>query len=73
MGPSDFCADNHQLNEVTRNDSYPLPRIDDTLEALFGTQWDSNHDLQSGYWQVQMEETSKEKTAFSAGSGLCQF
>ena len=27
----------------------------------------------SGYWQLEMDEGSKEKTAFSAGSGLWQF
>lgn len=28
-----FCVDYHQLYQVTRKDSYPLPRVDDTLEA----------------------------------------
>ena len=31
-----FCVDYRKLNSVTIKDSYPLPRIDDTLDALAG-------------------------------------
>ena len=68
-----FCVDYRQLNRVTRKDSYPLPRVDDALEALAGMKWFSTLDLRSGYWQVKLDEMSKEKTAFSTGSGLWQF
>ncbi|GBM36622.1 Retrovirus-related Pol polyprotein from transposon 297 [Araneus ventricosus] len=39
-----------KLNEITIKDSYPLPRIDDTLDALNGSQWLSTLDLKSGCW-----------------------
>ena len=29
-----FCVDYRRLNEVTRKDAYPLPRIDDTIDTL---------------------------------------
>ncbi|GBN00699.1 Retrovirus-related Pol polyprotein from transposon 297 [Araneus ventricosus] len=32
-----FCVDYRKLNEITIKDSYPLPRIDDTLDALNGS------------------------------------
>ena len=72
-GSTRFCVDYRKVNEVTHKDSYPLPRIDDTIEALAGSKWFSTLDLKSGYWQVLLSEEAKEKTAFSSGSGLWQF
>ena len=68
-----FCVDFRKLNNMTKKDSYPLPRIDDCLDALRGAKWFSTVDLQSGYWQVQMDECDKEKTAFVTCRGLYQF
>lgn len=68
-----FCVDYRMLNNVTKKDSYPLPRIDDTLDSLEGCKLFSTLDLKSGYWQVGLEPKDKEKTAFSIGEGLWQF
>ncbi|UYV61916.1 K02A2.6-like [Cordylochernes scorpioides] len=62
-----------KLNDITKKDSYPFPRIDATLDTLAGSQWFSTLDLKSGYWQVEMHPDDKEKTAFTTGSGLWQF
>lgn len=72
-GTKRFCVDYRMLNSVTKKDSYPLPRIDDTLDVLSGSAWFSTLDLKSGYWQVGLAKEAKEKTAFSTGSGLWQF
>ena len=65
--------DYRALNDATEKDSYPLPHIDDTLDALAGACWLSTLDLKSGYHQVEMAEEDKAKTAFSFGQGLWQF
>ena len=61
------CIDYRGLNGVTVNpDSYMLPRIDDTLDALAGAKFFCTLDLTQGYHQVELEEGSKHKTAFHA-------
>ncbi|CAG5037918.1 unnamed protein product [Parnassius apollo] len=69
-GSMRFCVDYRRLDDVKKKDSYPLTRIDDTLDMLTGVKWFSTLDLKSSYWQVEIDPKEKEKTAFSTGKGL---
>ena len=64
-----FCIDFRKLNDVTIKVAHPLPRIDDTLEALKGAKYFSTLDLKSGDWQVPIKEEHRSKTAFRTSSG----
>ena len=50
-----FSIDFRKVNSVTHKDAYTLPRIDETLESLSGSQYFTILDLASGYWQVEVE------------------
>uniref|UniRef100_A0A5S6Q6P2 RNA-directed DNA polymerase n=1 Tax=Trichuris muris TaxID=70415 RepID=A0A5S6Q6P2_TRIMR len=68
-----LCVDYRALNAVTKKDAYPLPRIDEALDAMQGSVWFSTLDLMSGFWQVELEDGSQEKTAFTTHEGLYHF
>ena len=62
-----FCIDFCCLNTHTKKDSYPLPRIQGALESLVSAGHFSCSDLKLGFWQIMMEEASKQYTAFTVG------
>ncbi|UYV71788.1 K02A2.6-like [Cordylochernes scorpioides] len=68
-----FCVDYRNLNSITVKDQYPLPRIDDCFDSLHGSRYFTSLDLCSGYWQVEVEEQDREKTAFVTPDGLYHF
>ncbi|CAF4471434.1 unnamed protein product, partial [Rotaria magnacalcarata] len=68
-----FCVDFRQLNSVTVRDVYPIPRIDDTLDQLQAAKYFTSLDLKSGFWQIELDDESRPKTAFITHAGLFQF
>ena len=72
-GSMRFCVDYRRLNELSESDAYPMPRVDDLIDQLGGAKYLTTLDLTRGYWQVPVEQASKEKTAFVTPYGLFQF
>ena len=68
-----LCIDYRQLNDVTLKDSFPLPRIEESLEAMDGAKYFSSLDLSHGYFQVSMHPDSIPLTAFRVPWGLFEF
>ena len=68
-----LCVNYKPLNDITKKDNYPLPRIDEILDSLRDAQWFSTLDLASGYWQIKVKKEDQEKTAFITKFGIYQF
>ena len=69
-----MCIDFQVLNAMTVQDSFPLPRIEEALQAVKAAVWFTSFDLAQGYLQMAMSEDDIHKTAFHAGSsGLYEF
>ena len=68
-----FCVDYRRVNDITKKDKHPLPRIDEMLTHLSRGKFFSSVDLNSGYWQIAMEEDSFEVTAFTVAEGHYEF
>ena len=63
-GKMRFCIDYRKLNNVTKKDNHPLPRIDELLDKFQGSKWFTSIDLKAGFWNVPIKEEDREKTAF---------
>ena len=62
-----MCVDFRMLNQRTVKDSYSLPRVEEILDALSGSKYFSVLDMKSGFHQIDILESHKERTAFTVG------
>lgn len=68
-----FCCDYRRLNKITKKDSWPLPRIDEALDSLSGSDCFSSLDMFSGYWMLPLSDDAREKSAFITHMGLFEW
>lgn len=72
-GEHRLCVDFRRLNAQTKKAAYPLPHIEDCIETIAAKQFFSLLDFNSGFWQIEVEEESRELTAFRCEQGHFQF
>ena len=60
-----FCIDFCKLNARTKKDSYSCPQIQEAIESLVGAGYFSCLDLIVGFWQIALDEASKQYTTFT--------
>ncbi|CAI5773598.1 Hypothetical predicted protein [Podarcis lilfordi] len=68
-----FCLDYRKLNHVTKADAYPMPHLDDLIEAIGQCHYITCLDLTKGYYQVKMDPRNQEKTVFRSRLGQFEF
>ena len=69
-----LCVNFRKLNAISIHDSFPLPCVEEALQAVQAAVWFSSFDLTQGYLQMAMEEEDIEKNVFRTGScGLYKF
>ncbi len=68
-----MCIDYRGLNAVTVRNGYPLPKIQDCLDMIGTATYFSKIDLTSGYWQINVAEKDRPKTAFNTRTGKYEF
>lgn len=68
-----LCVDYRKLNQITKTDSEPIPRIDTLIDQLTQSKYFSTLDLTSGYWHICINDKDAEKLAFTTNCGLYEW
>lgn len=72
-GTHRFCTDYRKLNNITKSDSFPLPRVEDCVDQVGSARFVSKFDLLKGYYQVPLSSRAQEVSAFITPSGLYSY
>ncbi|KAJ1133223.1 hypothetical protein NDU88_011520 [Pleurodeles waltl] len=66
------CVDYRGLNQVSKTDGHPIPRVDELIDTLASAKYLSTFDLTARYWKIRLSEDAKPKIAFSTIGGHYQ-
>ncbi|KAI0993586.1 hypothetical protein K3495_g14598, partial [Podosphaera aphanis] len=68
-----ICVDYRQLNKITKKHAHPLPNAQDEIQRAAGHKYYAFLDLENGFWQIPLEESTREKTAFITPFGVYEW
>ena len=65
--------DSREINKAIKRERGVIPRLDDLKKGLNGAQCFAKLDLNKGYHQLELEESSRQITTFATHEGLYRF
>ena len=68
-----LCTDYRKVNNLTKTDSVPIPRIEDCIDKIGNANYITKFDLLKGFWLVPLTERAKEISAFVTSDELFQY
>ena len=68
-----MCTDYRKVNNATKTDTFPIPRIDNCIDRIGNAKYITKIDLLKGFYQVPLTERAKELSAFVTPDGLFQY
>lgn len=68
-----FCTDFRRVNNLTKADSFPLPRMEDCVDRVGTSRYVTKLDLLKGYWQVPLTSRASEISAFVTPDAFMQY
>ena len=54
-----LCTDYREVNNVTKTDSFPIPRREDCIDKIGNAHYITKFDLLKGFWQIPLTERAK--------------
>ena len=66
-------VDYRQLNDITKKNRYPLPRIDELRDKLYGKNWFTKLDLKAAFHMIRIKEGDEWKTVFRSQLSLYKY
>lgn len=68
-----MCLDYRKVNTHLQIDIHPLPRLEELVESASGNKFYASLDMKDAYYQVELDENSRDVTTFSDGVSLYRF
>ena len=68
-----MCTDYRKVNNLSKTDTFPIPRMDDCIDKIGNSKYITKFDLLKGFWQIPLTERAKEFSAFVTPDGLYHY
>ncbi len=72
-GDKRMCLEYRKVNKQLTTDIHPLPNLEELVELVAGSKYYATLDLKDAYYQVFLDDASRDLTAFSKGINLYRF